>query len=108
MTYKTIGNACNKALDKNITFGNIMSKRFYHKDKGWTNLTIHEFDMSGLLDVIGGTLDYRRLIMDYIRYGRDYGIFNRLIFNGKKWSYCAGQDYVAEMNTIRKILRDGS
>ena len=107
MTYKTIRNACKKQLHGNITFGDLVSKRFYHKTKGWVDLTVFDLDMIGLLDVIGGRGDYRRLVMDYLHYGKSYGILERLIFNGKRWQYIAGQDYVAEMNTIRKILREG-
>jgi len=35
-------------------------------------------------------------------------IDKKLMFDAKTGlSYCAGQDYIAELNTIRKILREG-
>lgn len=36
-----------------------------------------------------------------------YGIFERLMFEQYEWSYCAGQDYTAEIKTIRNIILRG-
>ena len=108
MTYKTIVNARKKSTNY-ITLSNLISNRFYHTSKGWTALHITDsINIDGLVALIGGRgHNYKRLLSDYISYGRDYGILERVIFNNGKWSYIAGQDYTSEMNTIRKILRDG-
>jgi hypothetical protein len=36
-----------------------------------------------------------------------YGILDRLMFNDYAWSYTAGQDYKAEIKTIRNIILRG-
>jgi len=110
MTYKTIQNAFKKSRGQ-ITFSDILNKRFFHSSKGYTDLKITDsIAIGSLISLIGGRgNDYKMLISDYISFSRhSYGIFDRLVFNGKKWSYIAGQDYAAELNTIRKILREGN
>ncbi len=107
MTYSTINNASKKQINNQITFNNLISKRFNHTSRGWSALVIRDFDLAGLLGVIGGRINYKWLLLDYISSGRSYGIFDRLVYDGGSWSYVAGQDYVSELNTIRKILRDG-
>lgn len=108
MKYLNITNATKKAYNKSITFNELVCKRFYHVTKGHSKLHIEDVDLRGLRDLIGGRgYNYLRLLKDHIAYGSSYGILERLIFDGKRWSYCAGQDYVAEMNTLRKILREG-
>jgi len=37
----------------------------------------------------------------------NYGIFDRLMFEDFEWSYCAGQDYRAEIKTIRELIIKG-
>ena len=108
MTYKTIVNARKKSTG-HITLSSLISNRFYHTSKGWTALHITgSISLDGLVSLIGGRgYNYKRLLSDYISHGYNYGILERIIFDGGKWSYIAGQDYTAEMNTIRKILRDG-
>ena len=36
----------------------------------------------------------------------DYGIYNRVEFKNEDCSYCAGQDYVQEIKTVRECLLD--
>ena len=107
MTYKHIKNAVKKTNSPYITFSELVSKRFKHEKKGFTNLKIHDYDIDGLLSVIGGksNVGYRRLIMDYVNYGKNHGIFERLVYDGKRWIYMAGQHYTYELNIIRQILR---
>lgn len=107
MRYKNITNACKKSHFGGINLSNIISERFYHTKKGWTKLLIDDFKIDELVSVIGGRgNDYKRLIEYMIDHKITYGIFERLNFNGKRWSYIAGQDYTAELNLIRKLLRD--
>ena len=44
-----------------------------------------------------------------VRYyrGQMYGIFTRIIINEKRVRYIAGQDYDAEIRTLRKLFRNG-
>lgn len=105
MTYKTIENAL-KASRGQLSLSNIVSGRFYHYSKGYTKLVIKDIDLAGLLSTIGGNKDYSHAIKRYVAAGSSCGIMSRLIYDNDKWNYCAGQDYTAEMNTIRKILRE--
>ncbi len=106
MTYKTIKNASMRAVN-NITLDNIISKRFKHITRGHTDLNIKgDIDLSGLLRVIGGRDDYSLRLRRLIAGGHSWGILERFIYKPKSgWAYCAGQDYIAELNTIRKLLR---
>ena len=103
MHYKTIASAAKKTRSNVITLDNILSKRFYHISKGWTELNIDNIELDDLVNVIGGykkdTL--RRNILNT----RNYGIFQRLMYTNKRgWSYCAGQSYPEEMQTIRNLI----
>lgn len=50
-------------------------------------------------------------ILSMLKYGKSaipqYGIFNRLIKEDERWTYCAGQDYVSEMALIRNLITKG-
>ena len=105
MTYKTIENAL-KSSRGQMSLNNIVTGRFNHYSKGYTKLVIKDIDLKGLLSTIGGNKDYSIEMRRYIAAGSSCGIMSRLIYNKDKWNYCAGQDYTAEMNTIRKILRE--
>jgi hypothetical protein len=108
MKYKTIQNACKKAQFNQITLSNLISGRFYHVSKGWTKLSIDEKELNMLRDELGGKYDLLRPLMDIINYnGSNYGIFERVVFNGKRWGYIAGQDYPSELRTVRKLIREG-
>lgn len=108
MTYKNIQNAAKKT--NQLTLNNLISNRFYHKKLGWIKLNINDIDLDSLVSLIGGRgYNYSSLIKDYIEWGSSYGILDRLIYSTdrKRWEYIAGQDYTAELNTIRKIFREG-
>jgi len=107
MTYTHIKNAAKKT--EQISFNDLVSKRFRHISKGWSTLKVFDYDINSLVNCIGGSskINYHRLIMDYKNHGSTYGILSRLIYTGKEWQYIAGQDHVVELNTIRKIFRDG-
>ena len=36
-----------------------------------------------------------------------YGIYERILFNGERATYCAGQDSTSEIATVRKLLLKG-
>ena len=113
MTYKTIDNALKKVKSNYITLDDVINGRFYHVNKGHTDLKISGLDLdkslhiNNLLGVIGGRKNYSIRLRYLIARGKSCGILERLIYDGKKWSYIAGQDYTGEINYIRKILREG-
>lgn len=108
MTYINIKNATNKSSYGQISFNNLINGRFNHITKGWTTLKINDVDIEGISLAISGKskINYSTLIYDYIRNGKSYGIFDRLIFNGRRWEYVTSQSN-EEFNTIRKIFREG-
>lgn len=105
MRYKTIASAAKASLAKEISLRTLISGSFYHKKRGWSNLSITDVDLDGFRDVIGrGKYDYGELALNYT--GRNYTVFDRFVYRPPKgWMYIAGQDYSAELNVIRKILR---
>lgn len=36
-----------------------------------------------------------------------FGIYSRLIKEGSKWGYCAGQSYTDEIRTVRELILKG-
>ena len=107
MTYKTLENACKKSISKKITFSDLVSRRFYHEKKGHTKLAIKNIDFLAIIKAIGSKTLLISDLEYYIEHGKNYGILERLSFNGKRWSYTAGQEYTSEIKTIRKILKEG-
>ena len=75
------------------------------------NNTKHDFtedDINQIISIIGYRCHIKTLnrLRSMLTYGKSaipiYGILERLTKEDNTWSYCAGQDYSAEM----KILRD--
>lgn len=70
-------------------------------------------DISELVALIGSrcSLQTKNRLASILTYESsklpNYGIFERLMFNDHSWSYCAGQDYRAEIKTIRNIILRG-
>ncbi|MEA3279806.1 MAG: hypothetical protein U9Q38_04310, partial [Thermodesulfobacteriota bacterium] len=56
-----------------------------------------------IIDIIGG-----RYIHPIMFVNRSHWSFQRFMYDPKQkqWSYCAGQDYPAEMKQIRKFLKN--
>ncbi len=107
MTYKNIVNASKKERNKKISFGDIIAGKFFHKEKGYTKFKIKDIKVDELLKVLGGRKIKVSDIYFYIKHGSNYGILGRLIFSKNRWNYIAGQDYTAELATIRKIILKG-
>lgn len=102
MRYKHIKNALKQAQYGQITLDNILSGRFYHKTKGWTNIKIDDIELDALVDRLGGR--NREYIKARILYVKSIGILERLYYDKHGWHYCAGQDYPSELRFIRNYI----
>lgn len=50
------------------------------------------------------TKEALRIAFKRVECGRSHWSFERIMWTGKRWAYCAGQDYTAEFAQIRKFL----
>ena len=111
MRYKTIENAMKKQLHNSITLDDLISGRFYHTKKGYSDLIIDDYKLDDLCDILGGRGKSKERIKKflsphYIKDLKSYGIFSRVVFNKYGWQYVAGQDYVPELATVRKLIKE--
>lgn len=109
--YKTLKGLINQALYKRITFNDLKNGVFIHKNAGYMKFNLNENEMKKALlllsvcvyDKLGNNKVYR--LENYT--GPRYGILNRLtIGKNLRADYCAGQDYIQEMQIIKGIFRN--
>ena len=69
-----------------------------------------ENDIDDIIMILGyrcriKTINRLRSILTYSASSlQSFGIYNRLIKENDKWSYCAGQSYVDEIKTLRNCI----
>ena len=105
--YKTIKGLSNQV--NQLTFDMLLSGRIPHKVHGWINFKMDETVIDDAIEqivnnIIGG--NKKTLLINKLQYrnGLRFWSFDRIVFNGKRWSYIAGQDMQWEMNETRKYL----
>lgn len=87
---------------KQITLSN------YIRDR--ENLTLTEDDIDQIVKIVCNrcrikTYTRVRSILTYnLSSIGNFGIYRRLIKEGGKWSYCAGQSYPDEIRTLRECI----
>ena len=125
-TTKTIFYKSKEGLFKNInrqlTFNELVNKRFNHKIKGWVNFNLPNEEYLNILNMFREYLNFKvpnytgnehTLVLSHnLRFLKSYGIFDRLwlqeSYNTKNKyyvTYCAGQDGNAEIRLIKKLLK---
>ena len=87
-------------LNRRANFGN-----------GWEDFTMEEDEFRNQIDyivdeVLGGWNKYKGRIKYILNNTplQHWG-FQRIIFNGKRWQYVAGQDYTNELKQIRNFIK---
>lgn len=114
--FKNLQNFLKSLIHQEITLSDIVGKRVYHAKKGWTDLDklitaeLKQTIIDTMVDCIGGRST--EVIKDNINYGyvKSAGILSRVIMSYSnrdrkiRTSYCAGQDYSAEIRFLRKYL----
>lgn len=85
--------------------------RAYVNGIGWTDIAIEENfkaeSLQQIADIIGGRKATKAKVLHNLTNNKVSGWFmNRFIYMPKYdiWSYCAGQDYVSEITSIRRKL----
>lgn len=91
----------------NITLQAVKSGRLYMD--GWQdwNYQLTDKDIEQIVNVLGGWEKTRNTIANKLRYLKELPSFwalDRIVYckHSNRWSYIAGQDYPAELATIRK------
>lgn len=88
--------------------GKKMDTKYFNSDRG----SLTDADKQEIFEALAKglhphnrSLMYRRIFMN-INLIPHHGILNRIMNDGNGWGYCAGQSYVDEMRTVRKIILD--
>lgn len=108
--YKTLRGLVRNSSQLN--FNDFLSGTMYHNVRGWAKFSLPENERIKGFSLLAGSIysNGEKFAGRLARYdGKRYGIFNRVFFTnycGKLGAtYCAGQDYVAEIKLIQKLLR---
>jgi hypothetical protein len=115
--YKHLTSLIKATSHKRITLNNLISGRAYFEKGGWEKFTyeLNEKDIDSIKGILGGRKDTPQRIDSALRYRlgniAQCGILDRLYVRKAKgknvyWSYCAGQDYTAELKTVRDHLKN--
>lgn len=114
--YKTIEGLLSQCWSHEMNYNEFMARQFYHeKSRKWYKFDLPEEEIERAVKLFANAV-YGRVtkkqfnnVMYYC--GQSYGILQRLTIQKKHYdktvrgTYCAGQDYDAEIRTIQKILR---
>ena len=98
-----------------VTAQQLINRRIYINNEGWQDIELTEEFNNHLADQIAETLGGHRATKESIKLNLMYARpqhwgLNRVLLvqygeSAPRFTYCAGQDYTAETNTIRKALK---
>lgn len=102
-------------VDYQLTAQQLINKRVCLKGEGWANIELttelKDYICNQIAETLGGRQATKQNVKNTLLYStpQHWGL-NRIFINKYgddfiKISYCAGQDYTAETNTIRKFLK---
>lgn len=104
--YKTLNGFMRANGIRQFTLEDFRSGRIYSNRRGWINFKLGEQAendfVRGVTAVLWQNVDDERMYR--VRYARSMGILRRLWYNGKRFEYCAGQDYPSEIRFIRRNI----
>lgn len=114
--YKTLKGLLNQCYCHELNFNDFTSRAFYHdKSCRWCKFSLPDEEIKLAVRLFANVVYGRVTInqLNNIKYykGSRFGILQRLTIQKKSYdkeirgTYCAGQDYPAEIKTIQKILR---
>lgn len=103
--YKTLKGLTAQLLYNHLTAEGMANKRAYFKDGWWYDFKISqeaedEF-WNGMAHVVWRRPSERQI--RNLRYAKSW-MLQRLMFSDGRYSYCAGQDYPAEIRTIQNYV----
>lgn len=105
--YKTLKGLLSQT--RQLNFNDFHANRFFHKKHGWMMFSLPDEEKDKGYAMLASAI-YRNgasktsLMKRYI--GKEFGILNRIFFVRGEATYCAGQDYPAEIRTIQGIFRN--
>ena len=89
-----------------FTLKDFRSGRIYASGRGWIKFERSESAQNeyvrGIAGVIWAKVTDER--MNRVRHAKSMGILRRLWFDGKRYEYCAGQDYTGEIRYIQNHI----
>ena len=104
--YKTLKGFMRANGIRQFTLEDFISGRCFSKKHGWMNFQLSESATNeyirGITGVIWAKVTDERICR--VRNAKSMGILRRLWFDGKRYEYCAGQDYTGEIRFIQKHI----
>ena len=104
--YKTLKGFMRANGIRHFTLEAFRSGQIYSSRKGWIKCTRSEESMNeyvrGITGIIWSKVNDER--MNRVRHAKSMGILRRLWFDGKRYEYCAGQDYTGEIRYIQNHI----
>ena len=104
--YKTLRGFMRANCIRQFTLEDFISRQCFNPRHGWIKFKLskeaeNEY-IRGITGVIWAKVTDERMYR--VRNAKSMGILRRLWFNGKRYEYCAGQDYPAEIRFIQKHI----
>lgn len=98
-----------------FNFNSVLNGRARHKTQGWIKVTLSDHVLNTLCYDIAALLwsqqakvrQYGHAMWYLAGKGISYSIFERVNYdvNRERWEYIAGQDYPAEVEFIKRLIR---
>ena len=104
--YKTLKGFMRANGIRQFTLEDFISGQCFSSQHGWMKFNLSEEAaneyLRGITGVIWAKVTDERICR--VRHAKSMGILRRLWFNGKRYEYCAGQDYKGEIRFIQNHI----
>ena len=104
--YKTLKGFMRANGIRQFTLEDFRSGQCFSSRHGWIKFKLSEEAeneyVRGITGVIWAKVNDER--MNRVRHAKSMGILRRLWFDGKRYEYCAGQDYTGEIRFIQSHI----
>ena len=104
--YKTLKGFMRANGIRQFTLEDFISGQCFNPRHGWIKFQLSESAANeyirGITGVIWAKVTDERMYR--VRHAKSMGILRRLWFNGKRYEYCAGQDYRGEIRFIQNRI----
>ena len=104
--YKTLKGFMRANGIRQFTLEDFISGKCFSTQHGWMKFQLSESAANeyirGITGVIWAKVTDERMYR--VRHAKSMGILRRLWFNGKRYEYCAGQDYTGEIRFIQNHI----
>ena len=104
--YKTLKGFMRANDIRQFTLADFISGQCFNPRHGWVKFQLSESAANeyvrGITGVIWAKVTDARICR--VRHAKSMGILRRLWFDGKRYEYCAGQDYTGEIRFIQNHI----